>query len=129
MTRRILRFRTGITATVALGALMLTGAALSGQDDPLLKSEPLPQVIARTQKEKPMFAQRQQDLLNARYDLSNRPAGGVTMSRGKAVQDGVRVQESRGSCSVHCPPTRSRNGRHGLPGSSRSRTRITKPAA
>jgi len=92
MTRRILRFRTGITATVALGALMLTGAALSGQDDPLLKSEPLPQVIARTQKEKPMFAQRQQDLLNARYDLSNRPAGGVTMSRGKAVQDGVRVK-------------------------------------
>ena len=92
MTRRTLRLRTGINAAIGLGALMLTGAALSGQDDPLLKSEPLPQVIARTQKEKPMFAQRQQDLLNARYDLSNRPAGGVTMSRGKAVQDGVRVK-------------------------------------
>ncbi|MDQ3212170.1 MAG: cytochrome B6, partial [Acidobacteriota bacterium] len=38
------------------------------------------------------FAKRQQDLLNARYDLANRPAQGVTMSRGKAVQDGVRVK-------------------------------------
>ena len=49
-------------------------AVLSGQDDPLLKGEPLPQVIERTQKEKPTFAKRQQDLLAARYDLANRPA-------------------------------------------------------
>jgi cytochrome c peroxidase len=66
--------------------------ALSGQDDPLLKAEPLSQLIARTQKEKPTFAKRQQDLLAARYDLTNRPAAGVTMTRGKAVQDGVRVK-------------------------------------
>ena len=39
-----------------------------------------------------MFARRQQDLLAARYDLANRPAPGVTMSRGKPVQDGVRVK-------------------------------------
>jgi cytochrome c peroxidase len=32
------------------------------------------------------------DLLNERYDLSNRPAAGVTMSRGKAVQEGVRAK-------------------------------------
>ena len=67
-------------------------AALSGQDDPLVKSEPIAEVITRTQKEKPAFAKRQQDLLNARYDLSNRPAPGITMTRGKAVQDGVRVK-------------------------------------
>ena len=35
---------------------------------------------------------RQMDLLSARYDLSDRPAAGVTMSRGKPVQDGVRVK-------------------------------------
>jgi len=63
MTRRILRRRTGINLALALGACILAGAVLSGQDDPLLKTEPLPQVIARTQKEKPTFAQRQQDLL------------------------------------------------------------------
>ena len=51
-------------------------------------------MIQRTQKEKPTFAKRQQDLLAARYDISNRPAQGVTMSRGKAVQDGVRVKLS-----------------------------------
>ena len=66
--------------------------AISGQDDPLVKAEPLPQLIARTQKDKPAFARRQQELLNARYDLANRPVAGVTMTRGKAVQDGIRVK-------------------------------------
>ena len=32
------------------------------------------------------------DLLKERYDLSNRPAQGVTMSRGKPVQEGVRAK-------------------------------------
>ena len=32
------------------------------------------------------------DLLNERYDLSNRPAKGVTMSRGKPIQEGVRAK-------------------------------------
>jgi len=35
---------------------------------------------------------RQMDLLNERYDLSNRPASGVTMSRGKPIQEGVRAK-------------------------------------
>jgi cytochrome c peroxidase len=35
---------------------------------------------------------RQLDLLNARYDLSDRPAPKVTMSRGKPIQEGVRVK-------------------------------------
>ena len=35
---------------------------------------------------------RQVDLLAERYDLANRAATGVTMSRGKAVQEGVRVK-------------------------------------
>ena len=38
---------------------------------------------------------RQQALLAERYDLANRPAPGVTMSRGKPVQDGVRVKLPR----------------------------------
>ena len=41
-----------------------------------MKTEPLAAVIQRTQKEKPTFAKRQQDLLAARYDLANRPAPG-----------------------------------------------------
>ena len=73
-----------------------SGVAIFGQDDPLVKTEPLAAVIQRTQKEKPTFAKRQQDLLTLRYDLANRPAPGVTMSRGKAVQDGVRVKLAGG---------------------------------
>jgi cytochrome c peroxidase len=49
-------------------------------------------LVKRLQSEKPTFAKRQQALLAARYDLSNRPAQGVNMSGGKAVQDGVRVK-------------------------------------
>ena len=39
---------------------------------------------------------RQADLLNTRYDLADQPAKGVTMSRGKPVQDGVRVKLPNG---------------------------------
>ena len=40
---------------------------------------------------KAQVMKRQMDLLGARYDLGDRPAAGVTMSRGKPIQDGVRV--------------------------------------
>ena len=89
---------------IAVGVMSLVVAVaglavLSAQDDPLVKSEPLPDVIARTQKEKPSFAKRQLDLLNARYDLSNRPATGVTMTRGQACS-GWRSREAAGEYDV-----------------------------
>ena len=92
LMRQLHRRRWMTLGTTSAAACVLSLAVLSGQDDPLLKGEPLPQVIARTQKEKPTFAKRQQDLLTARYDLANRAATGVTMTRGKGVQDGVRVK-------------------------------------
>ncbi len=46
----------------------------------------------RMKAAKPEIMRRQKALLEARYDLSNRPVAGVTMSKGKAVQDGVRVK-------------------------------------
>ena len=49
-------------------------------------------LIKRLQTDKPKFAKRQQNLLNERYDLSNRGIDGITMSRGKAIQAGVRVK-------------------------------------
>src|SRR5256712_2961244 len=45
---------------------------------------------------KPEVMKRQMDLLNARYDLANRPAQDVTMSRGKPVQEGVRAKLPQG---------------------------------
>ena len=49
-------------------------------------------LVKRLQAEKPAFAERQQKLLTERYDLADRAAQGVTMSRGKPVQAGVRVK-------------------------------------
>jgi cytochrome c peroxidase len=97
--KNINRVRTHVTprrlsfASAVCAASLVCGAvAISGQDDPLVKAEPLTAVMERTQREKPTFARRQQDLLAARYDMANRAAPGVTMARGKAVQDGVRVK-------------------------------------
>jgi cytochrome c peroxidase len=50
----------------------------------------------RLQTEKPKFAQRQQTLLAERYDLADRPSKSTFMSRGKPVQDGVRVKLAKG---------------------------------
>jgi cytochrome c peroxidase len=54
--------------------------------------EDFPTLSKRLQAEKSKFAQRQQALLAERYDLTDRPAKDSTMSRGKPVQDGVRVK-------------------------------------
>ena len=42
--------------------------------------------MARMKAAKPEVMKRQMDLLKERYDMSSRPATGVTMSRGKSVQ-------------------------------------------
>ncbi|MGE3316639.1 MAG: cytochrome B6 [Planctomycetaceae bacterium] len=54
------------------------------------------ELVERTKAEKPQFAERHQKLLKERYDLSDTPADGVTMSRGKPVQGGIRVRLPEG---------------------------------
>jgi cytochrome c peroxidase len=49
-------------------------------------------IMARMKAAKPDIEKEHADLLDARYDLSNRPAKGATMSRGKPLQEGVRVK-------------------------------------
>ena len=41
---------------------------------------------------KPGIEREHQALLEERYDLGDRPAQGVTMDRGKPLQEGVRVK-------------------------------------
>ncbi len=48
--------------------------------------------MARMKAAKPEVMKRHMDLLNERYDLSDRPSKEVTMSRGKPIQEGVRVK-------------------------------------
>ncbi len=53
-------------------------------------------LVKRLQSEKPKFAERHTKLLATRYDLADRPAEGVVMSRGKPVQVGIRVRLPQG---------------------------------
>ena len=76
---------TALMATLLVGPVTLAAAA-----------EEFPALVKRLQGDKPGFADRQQKLLAERYDLADRPAQGVVMSRGKAVQDGTRVKLSKG---------------------------------
>ena len=59
---------------------------------PVVIKEDFQAIVARMKAAKPAVMKRQMDLLNERYDLSERPAKGVTMTRGKPVQEGVRVK-------------------------------------
>jgi cytochrome c peroxidase len=58
--------------------------------------EDFAKTVAKMEAEKPAIAERQEKLLQERYDLSDRPAKDVTMSRGKPVQEGVRVKLPEG---------------------------------
>jgi cytochrome c peroxidase len=89
-----------LAASVALGSIV-TFAGLKALSDPLppdvtyrpLAMQPLSEVKANDEAMKGAVMARQRQLLERRYDLSDRPMKGVMMSAGrKPVQDGVRVK-------------------------------------
>src|SRR5216684_1412682 len=55
-------------------------------------TESFASIMARMKAAKPEVEKEHSALLNERYDLSDRPAQGVTMDRGKPLQEGVRVK-------------------------------------
>jgi cytochrome c peroxidase len=59
---------------------------------PVVIKENFDDTMARMVTAKPAVMKRQMDLLEERYDMSDRPARGVTMSGGKAIEEGVRVK-------------------------------------
>lgn len=63
---------------------------------PVVIKEAFDTTKARMEAAKPDILKRQMTLLDERYDLADRPAPDVKMSRGKAVQDGVRVKLPEG---------------------------------
>jgi cytochrome c peroxidase len=63
---------------------------------PVVIKEDFATTMARMKAAKPEVMQRQMALLNERYDLSNHPLKGMTMSRGKPIQEGVRVKLPKG---------------------------------
>ena len=79
------RNRWFITASLAMVTSCFALSALAADED-------FSTLTKRLQADKPKFAQRQQALLAERYDLVDRSAQTTFMSRGKPVQDGVRVK-------------------------------------
>jgi cytochrome c peroxidase len=90
--------RRGVWPAVVLASVLVTfGPGLAQNRGPTSYApvditETIGSIITRMKQAKPEIEKRQADLLNERYDLSNRPAPGVTMSRGKSIQEGVRVK-------------------------------------
>src|SRR5262249_11991806 len=93
--RNIMRVYPHWYAAVVLGSGLLFAQA---QDPPptsylpVVPKDTFTAVRNRMSAAKADLARKQLALLEERYDLSNRPASGVTMSRNKPVQQGVRVK-------------------------------------
>ena len=87
--------RRGGGGRLALGSLGVLGSLALGvawAQDPSFAS-----VLERMRAAKPAVMKRQADLLGERYDLGDRAASGVTMSRGKPIQEGVRARLAGGT--------------------------------
>ncbi len=75
---------------------------------PVAMTEDFGTIMARMKAAKPDVMKRHLALLNERYDLSNRPTQGITMSRGKPVQEGVRAKISPNLSGGHPISTATR---------------------
>jgi cytochrome c peroxidase len=89
-----------LAAGVAVAAVTIGLGFAYAQQGPRGKSsympvdiaEPFSAIFAKLSAEKPNVTREHMAILTERYDLSNRPAAGVTMDRTKPVQEGVRVK-------------------------------------
>lgn len=86
-----------LVLSLAVG-ISLPGAAFTAEPKvessymPVKTEETFDQIVKRRQAVKARAAQAHRDLLNARYDLSNRPSSTVRMSKGKPIQVGPRAK-------------------------------------
>jgi cytochrome c peroxidase len=100
MSKTIRYFALAATAllliTVSFSTFAQTPSSGESSYSQVVIKESFDAIMTRMKAAKPEVMKRQMDLLNGRYDLSNRPASGMTMSRGKPVQEGVRVKIPQG---------------------------------
>src|ERR1700686_2221488 len=103
---RVKSIKLSLICGAVLGAFIVCPAAFAQSPPPVSQgqergqtsymkvdiTEPFSSIMARMTAAKPDIEKEHTELLNERYDLSNRPAPGVTMERGKPLQEGVRVK-------------------------------------
>lgn len=95
LTKRIVRFSAG--AAVLVGCVLVFGqSGPPSSYSPVVIRETFDAIRARMEADKPVVMERQTALLADRYDLSDQPSGSVRMSRGNAIQVGVRVKLPEG---------------------------------
>jgi len=87
----------GIALVLMTGIVRAQGQEKATSYAPVALKEPFQAVKARMEGAKAEVIGRQKALLQERYDLSDRPMQGVTMSRGKPVQGGPRVNLPAGT--------------------------------
>ncbi|NLV42227.1 MAG: cytochrome B6 [Candidatus Hydrogenedentes bacterium] len=80
-----------VLAACVSGAVFAADAVPSSYS-PAVITEPFASIMERMAAAKPEINARHQALLEERYDLGDAPQDGAAMSRGKAVQGGVRVK-------------------------------------
>ena len=91
-----------ISAMMAFGGLLIVLGVVYAQERgqtsymPVDIKETFAAIMARMTTAKPAIEKAHTDLLNERYDLADRAAQGITMSRGKPVQGGIRVKLASG---------------------------------
>jgi len=84
--------KAGIKEEKGVKAIVQKKRAAKTSYAPVTITESFEDMMARMRAAKPEVMKRHMDLLNERYDLSDNPAKDVTMSRGKSIQQGVRVK-------------------------------------
>ncbi len=100
MARRVMAFRWFLIALIGAAGLALSAAWAQeatmtkppSSYSPVVAQESFAKTMARMSAEKADVMKRHMALLEQRYDLGDHPAKGVKMSRGRAVQEGVRVK-------------------------------------
>lgn len=94
----------GILTAAGLAMLTTAGLATTGTAAeqatsylPVAITEDFTTIMNRMKSAKPEVIKRHRQLLDQRYDLADRPAAGISMSRGKPVQEGVRIRLPAGT--------------------------------
>ena len=81
---------------IGVGSLLAQDGKQASSYFPVDIHETFSAIFSRMTAAKPEVIKRQSELLAQRYDLSDRPAKGITMSRTKPLQQGVRVKLPQG---------------------------------
>ncbi len=85
-------------AMIFIIAIFGVGAAWAQQTSymPVDGTEPFEARVERLSKAKPAIEKAHKAMLEERYDLSDKPTADTKMSRGKSVQQGIRVRLPEG---------------------------------